>query len=217
MSFESTHQQAPRIHMADDGPMDEAQQKVYDKIVRGKRGKIVAPFRALLHSPELADRSQLLGEFVRYETSLPEMISELAILCIGRYWNCRAEWSIHANIAREAGLSKHIVEAILKAEVPPFEEPLQIAVYEFTREMLENAQVSDNIYQNAQNFLGTKALIELTGIIGYYTYMAMTLNAHHVPFEDGGNTSFLEFQKNVDTLKPTRLPAAITNTSSENG
>ncbi|MAY02553.1 MAG: carboxymuconolactone decarboxylase [Gammaproteobacteria bacterium] len=209
MSSEQEKHNTLRIPMVDENGMSEAQQKVYDRIVSGKRGKIVAPMRALLHSPELADRTQLLGEFVRYDTDLPDTVSELVILCVGRYWNCQQEWSIHAGIARETGLNAYIVEAIRKAEVPAFEDPMQIAVYEFTREILEYGNVSDRVYRNAMTVMDAKALIELTGIIGYYTLLAMTLNAHRVPQDETDQNSSLNLPDQDELLAPTRLPAAM--------
>lgn len=200
---------SPRINMPDDGPMNPEQNAVYQKIVNGKRGKIVGPLRPLLYSPELADRVQSLGEHVRYDTSLPQQLSEFTIICVGRYWNCQIEWSIHADIAVTVGVDIEIIEAIRKAQPPALQNPMQIVVYEFTRELLEFGQVSELVYKNALSLLGEKALVELTGIIGYYTLTAMTLNAHHVPLTDSGKFRPLELPETLDKLKPTCLPASL--------
>ncbi len=194
--------------MADELALNTAQKEVFDKIVGGKRGKLLGPFRALLHSPELADRTQLLGEFVRYDSSLPAALSELAILCIARYWNCRQEWSIHAGFAEAAGLDPEIINAISQAQVPAFEDPLQIAVYEYCRELLAFGRLSDTVYRHAREVLADRGLIELTGLIGYYTMLAFTLNAHQVPLDD--NTDLLtELEDDSESLSPTLLPPAI--------
>ena len=206
---ESKQPSDSRITMPDDGPMSPEQDAVYQKIVSGKRGKIVGPLRPLLHSPELADRVQSLGEYVRYDTTLPQQLSELTIICVGRYWNCQLEWSIHADIAVDAGVDIDIVEAIRKAEPPTLQNPKQIAVYEFTRELLEFGQVSEAAHKNALSLLGEKSLVELTGIIGYYTMIAMTLNAHHVPLPEKGKIRLLELPATLDKLKPTCLPAPL--------
>lgn len=206
---ESKPKSGPRIAMPDDGPMNPEQNAVYEKIINGKRGKIVGPLRPLLHSPELADRVQSLGEFVRYDTSLPQQLSELTIICVGRYWNCQVEWMIHADIAVEVGVDGEIIEAIRKTQSPALQDPMLIVVYEFTRELLEFGQVSELVYKNALILLGEKALVELTGIIGYYTMIAMTLNAHHVPLPDSGKIRPLELPETTDKLKPSCLPASL--------
>ncbi len=205
----STKEKTPaRIPMADEGALNVEQHKVLNKIIGGKRGKQVGPFRALLHSPELADRTQQLGEFVRYDSSLPATISELAILCIARYWNCSQEWAIHAGFAEASGLDTELINAISQARVPAFQEPLQIAVYEYCRELLAFGGLSDNVYQLAQDILGDKILVELTGLIGYYTMLAFSLNAHQVPLDDSA-ALLPELVADSDRRSPTRLPPAI--------
>jgi 4-carboxymuconolactone decarboxylase len=191
--------------MADVGQMTDAQTRVYDRIVGGKRGKIVGPLRAALHSPELADRWQALGEFLRFETSLPAHISELAVICTGRYWNCQLEWVIHSGIAEDAGLAGDVIESIRRAQSPNFDDPLQGTVYEFTRELLEYGQVSDGVYHELLGLIGVAALVELTAVIGYYSMVAMTLNVHRVPLPENENGSLLDLQADNHLLEPTRL------------
>ena len=199
---------AGRIPMADSGQMSEAQQCVYDKIVSGKRGRIVGPLRAALHSPELADRWQMLGEFLRYGTQLPAQLSELAIIVTGRFWNCQLEWLIHAEVARKEGLDAEIIESIRTAQSPAFSAPLDAAVYEYTRELLEFGQVSDSTYRALLTLTDEVSVVELTGVIGYYSMVAMTLNAHQVPLPEDEPGSLLELPGDVELLKPTRLPRA---------
>lgn len=194
--------------MADSGEMTEAQQKVYEKIVSGKRGRIVGPLRAALHSPEMADRWQLLGEFLRYGTQLPPRISELAIIVTGRFWNCQLEWLIHSEVARREGLEGAIIESIRTAQPPAFSEPLDRAVYEFTRELLEFGQVSDSVYGDLLALIDKVAIVELTGVIGYYSLVAMTLNAHHVPLPDDESGTLLDLPDDDELRRPTCLPAS---------
>jgi 4-carboxymuconolactone decarboxylase len=197
-----------RIPMADEGALNAEQHKVLNKIIGGKRGNLVGPFRALLHSSELADRTQQLGEFVRYDSSLPAAISELAILCTARYWNCPQEWAIHVGFAEAAGVDPELINAISRASVPAFQEPLQIVVYEYCRELLAFGGLSDAVYQHAQDILGDKSLVELTGLIGYYTMLAFSLNAHQVPLDDRA-ALLPELGADSDRRSPTRLPPAI--------
>ena len=64
-------------------------------MVSGPRGELRGPLRAALHRPELADKWQQLGELLRYRTSLPARLNELAILVTARPWHCQLEWHIH--------------------------------------------------------------------------------------------------------------------------
>ena len=94
----------PRIPLPGPQDMNAAQRAVFDKIVSGPRRTLVGPLRAALHNPSLADRWQALGQVLRYETCLPTVLNELAILVTARHWNSELEWTIHAGEARTAGL-----------------------------------------------------------------------------------------------------------------
>ncbi len=98
--------------------MTPAQRNVYDAIVSGPRGTLVGPLRAALHNPALADRWQKLGQVLRFETSIPTALNELAILVTARRWNSELEWAIHARDAARAGLDSRITEAIRTCDLP---------------------------------------------------------------------------------------------------
>ena len=161
------------------------QRRVYDTIVSGPRGALVGPLRAALHSPELADRWSKLGEFLRYGTTLPKRASELAILVTGRRWNSQVEFHVHAKAAHAAGLPDAVIEAIRLAQSPLFDDPDDDAVYEYARQLQEYGQVADQAYARVRDRWGTVGVVELTALIGYYTMVSMTLNAHDIPLPDG--------------------------------
>jgi len=195
-----------RIAMADDGPLTEQQQAVNDEIVAGKRGQLVGPLRVVLHSPELADRWQVLGEYLRYDSSLPKQLSELAIIMTGRYWNSQVEFMIHGPIAVDVGIDKGIVEAIRTATAPAIAGTQLRAVYAATRELLLHAQVSDGVYEQLLQTIGAESAIELTALVGYYTMVAMMLNAHEVPEPEDATEFRLDMPQREDLATPTRLP-----------
>ncbi len=197
-----------RISMADEGPMTGDQRVVYDRIVSGKRGKVVGPLRAVLHSPELADRWQALGELLRYDTSIPAPYSELAVIMTGRYWQSQVEWVIHARIAKEVGVSDAVVEAIRTANVPEFDDEQQFLIYEFTREFLSHGNVADCTYSRLAGYFDAQSLVELTSIIAYYTMVAMTLNVHAVPIPDDENEALLPNDSIGELPHLRALPAA---------
>ncbi len=154
----------------------------------GPRGTVVGPLRVALYSPELASRWQKLGEFLRFQTQLPVQLSELAIITVARHWNSKLEWFVHAEIARKVGLPLPVIEAIRTAKPPVFEDPEEALVYDYTRELLQHGDASDPVYEALRGRLGDVALVELTALVGYYTMVAMTLNAHRIPQPDGDGT-----------------------------
>jgi 4-carboxymuconolactone decarboxylase len=79
--------------------MTPEQRRVHDAVVSGPRGELRGPLRAVLHRPELADKWRQLGELLRFRTSLPPQLKELAILVTGRHCHAQLEWHIHEQMA----------------------------------------------------------------------------------------------------------------------
>lgn len=161
-----------------------SQRKVYESIISGPRGRLVGPLRAVLVSPELADRWQRLGEEIRFNTSLPISVQELSIIITARHWNCPVEWQIHSRVALEAGVSLDIIEAIGHLRLPDSLDEKQRCVYEFTRTLLSDGDVAERVHRQVKDWFGEVGVVELTSAIGYYSMVAMMLNAQAVPALD---------------------------------
>lgn len=173
-----------RIPLPTPDTMTDDQKRVYEKIVSGPRGRLVGPLRAALHSPELAERWQALGALLRFGTSLAPRVSELAIVVTARRWNSQIEWHIHAQAARAAGISDAVLDAIQAREKPVFDNADDAVVYEFARQIQETGQVDPDLYAQAVARWDAVGVVELTAVIGYYTMVSMTLNAHEIPMPD---------------------------------
>lgn len=173
-----------RIPLPSPDSMTDDQKRVYEKIVSGPRGHLVGPLRAALHNPELAERWQALGALLRFGTSLPPRVSELAIVVTARRWNSQIEWYIHAQAARAAGISDAVLDAIQARALPVFDTRDDEVVYEFARQLQETGQVEPALYAQAVERWAAVGVVELTAVIGYYTMVSMTLNAHEIPMPD---------------------------------
>ena len=180
----------PRISLPGPESLSPAQRLVYDKIVSGPRGRIQGPLRAVLHNAELADRWQELGALLRYGTSLPPRLSELAILVTGRACESPFEWYAHRKEAEKIGIEADIIEALLAQDTPVGLNDDELAVVAFTQELNRFKSVSDATYANALARFGERTIMELTALVGYYTMVAMTLNAHETPLPDGVQAAF---------------------------
>jgi 4-carboxymuconolactone decarboxylase len=176
----------PRIPLpaVRDDLTDDAQRAVWDGVVSGPRGKVVGPLRAAIHNAELARNWSALGESLRFGTSLGKRWSELAIIVAGRRWSAQVEWYVHARVAAEAGLEADAIEAIRTGTPPRFHQPEDVLVYEYARLMLQEGDVPDGLHAQVTERFGVKGVVELTALVGYYSMVAMTLNAHQVPLPD---------------------------------
>ncbi len=179
-----------RIPLPSPEEMSPEQRRVYDAIVTGPRGRLVGPLRAALHRPELAEKWQQLGELLRYRTSLPPMVSELAILVTA--WHCRSnlEWHIHEQMAIAANLPRSVIDQISAGIRPESDQPDVGLVYDYACELNQHCKVSEPVYKRALERFGVNGVVELTALIGYYTMVAMTLNAHEIPLPEGAKPRF---------------------------
>jgi 4-carboxymuconolactone decarboxylase len=165
--------------------MSERQRRVVDDAIAGKRGTAPPPLLVWLHSPELAQRAQKLGEFVRFDTCLGPKLSELAILVTARFWTSHYEWYAHKRLSLKAGLDPAVIDAIAKRRVPQLDDPKARAVFDFSKVLHETHEVPEAIFARAKKELGEQGVVELVGILGYYTLISMTLNAFEVDLPEG--------------------------------
>ncbi len=158
------------------------QRRVAQGIASGPRGSWQrGPFKALLRSPEMADRVQKVGEFVRFQSSIPPRLNELAIIVCARKWTAQYEWYAHRKLAIDAGLRPAIADAIAAGERPPDLVAEETAVYDFAFELLHHGQVSDAAFAAVEESFGEQGVIDLIGAVGYYTIVSFVLNVDRVP------------------------------------
>jgi 4-carboxymuconolactone decarboxylase len=148
---------------------------VFDSIV-ASRGAVQGPFTMFLNSPELAGRVAHLGAYVRFEGSLDMKIRVLAAMVAAREFEAMYVWGAPTGGARRLGVPEATITAIRENHsrgIP--DEDAQIV--EFTRQLLRKHRVDDALFKAMQARLGNDELVQLTTAIGYYTLLAMTVNA----------------------------------------
>ena len=152
------------------------------------------PFNAWLRSPELADRLQKVGEYVRFNSSLDKRVNEMAILMTAQAWSSQYEWYAHAPLALKAGLDPAIVAAIGSGRKPDTMKDDEAVVWEFTTQLRRDHGVDDAIYARALVKFGEAGIMDLVAVNGYYDVVSMTLNVARVtppadaelPFKQAG-------------------------------
>lgn len=180
----------PRIDLPTPETMNPEQRRVHDKVIAGKRGRLRGPLRAALYNPELADRWSAMGELLRYDTTLPPRLSELAIMVTARACSSPFEWAAHKTEAEKAGVEAWVIEALRERRIPIELAPDDALVVRYASELNAHRSVSDATYAAALARFGARTVVELTALVGYYTLVAMTLNAHQIPLEPGVVAAF---------------------------
>jgi len=165
--------------------MTPEQKALTDHILAGERGTMNGPFNVLLRSPEMGDLAQKFGAYMRFHSSLPRRLNELAIIMTARSWSSQFEWYAHRRYALEAGVSAGIVDAVAAGNRPSGMQPDEEAVYNFCQELLTTRNVSDAAFQAAVAKLGERGVVDLIGVMGYYHLVSMLLNVDRYPLPEG--------------------------------
>ena len=173
------------------------QKRVYDNIsgdVRRQKarkhpiinddGTLIGPFNALLYAPGIGDAVQKLGAALRFESSLPGHLRELAILMVAQRWRANYEWVAHAPIAAREGLGEAVIEALKAGRTPDAQADVQ-GVHRFVSELLETRRVSDETYTQTRALIGEQGLVELVSLVGYYAIISGLLNGFEVAVPEG--------------------------------
>jgi 4-carboxymuconolactone decarboxylase len=172
--------------------MNPAQTRVRDQIVAGKRGAFGGPFQLLIRAPEICGHAAALGEHLRWGTSLPDRLSELAIVTTARFWRAQYEWYAHAPLAEKAGVPAAAVEAIRTGGTPLFVAEDEALVHRLCSEIFRTQRLSDESFYEAVGAFGEQGLVEIIAIIGYYTLIGNTLNVFQVGLPKGEPLPFPE-------------------------
>jgi len=173
----------PRLPAIAEQDLTSRQRELMEAIRLGPRGKVSqgGPFGVYLHAPDYGDLVQRLGAHCRFNTAVAPRLSEFAILVIARLWRAQYEWHAHKVHGERAGVLPATI-ADLKSGRSPRKVPKdERAIYDFIVELHKTRRVSERTYARVHAFLGNAGMVELVGIIGYYTLVAMTLNVFNVP------------------------------------
>ena len=174
-----------RFPLLTEATMTPRQRESYRAIVSGPRQGARGPFNALLRSPEVADRVQKVGEYVRFQSSIPAPLNEMAILITGRFWGAQYEYWAHSRLARTAGLAEAVIDAIAEGRRPSPMSDDERTVYDFCTELFRDRAVSDAAFRATVDRFGEQGAIDLIAACGYYSLVSMVLNVDRHPLPAG--------------------------------
>lgn len=144
------------------------------------------PFQPLMHSPEVMSLARAMGDYLRFKPKIGTTLSELVILLTARRWTQDYEWYVHAPIAEKAGIPADLIAAVRDGRRPARMSDDEALVYDFTTELQDGRRVSDTTFARAEARFGKPGVVDLAAISGYYTFLAMELNAARYPIPGDG-------------------------------
>lgn len=174
--------------------MNPREREQYDRIMRFRKpladGSIGGPFDPWVRSPELAKRAVSWGNFLWERTSIDRRLVELAIIITGRFWESNVEWVSHSRMALDNGVSQETIDAVFSERRPENAPADELLVYDVCIALHKTHQLPVELFNRAVAALGEQGLVEIIATIGYYTFVAMTLNAFDIGLFDGSRGPF---------------------------
>lgn len=165
--------------------MTAAQKEAADAMIAGPRGFLTGSYQPILRSPGLMRPLDQVGEYVRFKCKLDLRINEMAAVMAARHWTQQYEWEAHCRWGRKFGVRQSIIDAVAEGRRPDQMARDEAVVYDFFTELFANNSVSDPTYARAVAEFGERGVIDLLGVVGYYTMLAMVMNVARTPAQHG--------------------------------
>lgn len=185
----------PAIGRADDAPrfsqlsidqLNPTQKRVAERILKVSSAGLGGPYSMLLRSPLLAERYLGMTDYLRFETSMPKQLNEMAILIEARLWDAQYEWWAHEPIALKAGLSQAIINDIRDGRRPANMKPDEDVVYDVCIELLRERNLTDATFQRAKTLLGEQQTVDLVAVAGFYVMVSAVVIGGRVGVPNNG-------------------------------
>lgn len=161
--------------------MDDAQKAAAQELIDGPRGAVFGPFIPLLRSPELMSRLQKVGEYIRFHSALETRINEFVMLIVSRQWTQQFEWCMHYPLALKAGMKQDVLDALAEGRRPAGMAADEEIAYDLCDELACTHGVSDATYQHAVTRFGERGVIDMVGLVGYFSTVSMIMNVARTP------------------------------------
>jgi 4-carboxymuconolactone decarboxylase len=165
--------------------LTDAQKKAAETFAEGRGYAVRGPFVPLIRSPEVMLRAKAMGDYLRFKSTLGPRLNEMVILITAREWTQQYEWNAHQPSALKAGLRREIADAIAEGHRPTDMAEDEEIAYDMATEILRQKRVSDPTYRRALAKFGEQGVIDLLGVVGYYNFLAIVMNAMRTGMPEG--------------------------------
>ena len=160
--------------------LNDEQRAVADVMKKQTLSGIGGPNNVMLRSPSFAESVMRMADYLRYNSSVPRRLNELAILLVARQQNSQFEWALHVPAAKKHGLAEAVINDLTEGQRPAEMQPDESIVYDFVTDLLKTKNVRDEVFYKAKEALGEQQVVDLIGVTGFYIMVAMVLNTAEI-------------------------------------
>lgn len=139
-------------------------------------GHLGGPFGPLLALGEAGTALAAAGEALRFRGRLPDRARELCILLVAARTGSTFEWWTHARIARDLGVGDDALQRLAEGRATGW-DGVEGAALEGAAALLARSTLDDAEFARLRAVLSQKQLIEVAAVVGYYTTLALLMNA----------------------------------------
>jgi 4-carboxymuconolactone decarboxylase len=176
----------PRLpNLLDRNQLPEHLRPAYDRVAELRQGTVSGPYGVLLHSPELAEAGAALSNYCRWNSALTPVQRELAIITAAREFDALVMWGAHVRLGLELGISQETVDVIGHRRPLDGVSDEERDVIRYVRELLQANRVSQEAFDALRERVGDQGIVDLTGLVGYYSFVASILNAFEIEPGEG--------------------------------
>jgi 4-carboxymuconolactone decarboxylase len=163
-----------------------AEQRAYaDREIAAGRKPETGPFNIYLRSPEMAELSRPLSDYLRFKAPTPRKLKEIAIMLTARYWGGQYVWYSHRQQALDAGLTPAFIAALAAGERPASMSADEATTYDFVTQLLTTRQASDTNFRAMTALVGERGIVELVALMGQYTGLTLLFVVDRYPVPAG--------------------------------
>jgi len=168
--------------------LDDYGKSVYDRLT-DPQSRLVAGLRGpagiRLHSPKLAEITNALSHYLRYETGFDGAVRELAILVTAREMDSQFEWVAHHGVALKEGVAPETIEIVKYRKSVEGLPETEAIIVTLGRQMFGKKHVDPETFGRALKIFGPRQLVDIVSLMGYYAATASLLIAFDMQLVEG--------------------------------
>ena len=169
---------------------DAEAQAIYDKLA-GPRGGLSGMYLTLMNHPVLAAKVAELGTFIRFESTIPGDIRELAILATARGLGAPFVWEKHIPPALKAGLPEAVIEQVLHGDIATADMSKNyLYTWQAARHVVDQQNLPDKLQQYLVDQYGVQGLLEIIASCALYRFVSTIVFSFDVPLPEFGPAPF---------------------------